>query len=436
MQTIKSHKNIIIILILILIALGIFLFVKNKATGSNNLESVSANQEEDQEIAKALITERVEKIKIESGSTFGKLLNDNGISVSLSNELYDIALPEYDLAKVREGREIILTYDLKSDKLKSLLYQIDNDNEIFVWREITENENDKELLNSQEISEAESGEVILGIWQAEKRAIPYEVIIATKEAEIDSSLYQSALDAGIDERAIIELANAFQWTLDFSMDTKTGDTFKFIYEERYLNGEFIMPGKILAAKYNNNGTEYKLFYFEESDDNKGYFDEEGNSVQRMFLKAPVEFKYISSGFTTGLRYVEAFNVSTGHRAIDYAAPMGTPIRAVGDGTIARASWNGSYGNFISIRHNGTYTTNYAHLSRYAVKSGQKVKQGNIIGYVGSTGFSTGPHLHYEMVKNGVKINPLAEVLPPGKAILEENKERFNSKIGGWIEKLR
>lgn len=419
MKTIKSHQNIIIISAIVLIALGIFLFVKNKATGSNNFESPSLNQEE-QEISEP-ITTRTEKIKIESGSTFGKLLSNNGISLSLSNELYNIALPHYDLAKVREGREIILTYDLKSDKLKSLLYQIDNDRELFVSREVSENE---------------LGEFILSPFKAENRVIPYEVIIATKEAEIESSLYQSALDAGIDERAIIELANAFQWTLDFSMDTKTGDTFKFIYEERYLNDEFIMPGKILAAKYNNNGTEYKLFYFEESDDNKGYFDEEGNSVQRMFLKAPVEFKYISSGFTTGLRYVEAFNVSTGHRAIDYAAPMGTPIRAVGDGTIARASWNGSYGNFISIRHNGTYTTNYAHLSRYAVKSGQRVKQGDIIGYVGSTGFSTGPHLHYEMVKNGVKVNPLAEVLPPGKKILDSNKERFNLEAGEWIEKLK
>lgn len=419
MPTIKSHQTIIIILAVILIALGIFLFVKNKATGSNSFEGAFLNQEE-QEIPEP-ITERTEKIKIESGSTFGKLLNDNGISVSLSNELYNIALPHYDLAKVREGREIVLTYNLKSDKLKSLLYQIDNDSEIFVGREIIENDDE---------------EIALGIWQAEKRAIPYEVIIAIQEAEIESSLYQSALDAGIDERAIIELANAFQWTLDFSMDTQVGDSFKFIYEERYLNDEFIMPGKILAAKYVNSGHEYQLFYFEETEDNKGYFDEEGNSVQRMFLKAPVEFKYISSGFTTGLRYVEAFNVSTGHRAIDYAAPSGTPVRSVGDGTVVKASWNGSYGNFISVRHNGTYTTNYAHLSRYAVKNGQKVKQGDIIGFVGSTGFSTGPHLHYEMVKNGVKINPLAEIMPPGKAILEENKERFNSEIRDWTERLK
>jgi len=145
----------------------------------------------------------------------------------------------------------------------------------------------------------------------------------------------------------------------------------------------------------------------------------------------VAFKYISSGFTTGLRYIKAFNVSTGHRAIDYAAPSGTPVRSVGDGTVTFSGWDGSYGYRVGIRHNGTYSTNYAHLSKIAVKRGAKVKQGDIIGYVGSTGFSTGPHLHYEMIKNGVKINPLTEVLPPGQELKPENKDRFYETIKEW-----
>jgi len=156
----------------------------------------------------------------------------------------------------------------------------------------------------------------------------------------------------------------------------------------------------------------------------------------MFLKAPLSFKYISSGFTTGQRYVAAFDVSTGHRAIDYAATIGTPIRTVGDGTISFAGWNGPYGYMVKVRHNSTYSTNYAHMSKMAVRTGEKVKQGDVIGYVGSTGFSTGPHLHYEMVKNGVKINPLNEVLPPGKPIKEENKERFFNSIKEYQERIR
>jgi len=259
--------------------------------------------------------------------------------------------------------------------------------------------------------------------------IVYEVREKTVFGQVKSSMYQAALDNDIDERAIIELANAFQWSIDFVMDPRVGDTFKFIFEERYLDGEYIMPGKVLAGQYINAGEKYELYYFEETHENKGYFDADGNSVQKMFLKAPVAFKYISSGYTSGSRYVAAFNVSTGHRAIDYATPAGTPIRSVGDGTVIFAGWSSvGYGYLTSIRHNGTYSTNYAHQSRIAVSYGQKVKQGEVIGYVGSTGFSTGPHLHYEMVKNGVKINPLHEVLPPGKPILDENRDRFNKSI--------
>jgi len=248
-------------------------------------------------------------------------------------------------------------------------------------------------------------------------------------------MYQAAIDNNIDIRAIIELADAFQWSIDFALDPRVGDKFKFVYEERFLDGQPAAPGRVLAGYYINDGTKYETYYFRESDDNEGYFDADGNSAQKMFLKAPVSFKYISSGFTTGLRYIEAFNVSTGHRAVDYAAAIGTPIRAVGDGKIMQAGWNGGYGNFVSIRHNGTYTTNYGHLSKFAVKKGASVKQGQVIGYVGSTGFSTGPHLHYEMVKNGVKVNPLKEVLPPGQAIKEENRGRFDQEMVKWREML-
>ena len=224
------------------------------------------------------------------------------------------------------------------------------------------------------------------------------------------------------------------------MNIRTGDYFKFIYEERYLDGEYVMPGDILVAKFINDGREYKAYYLDRAqlDENNsvgGYYNENGESMQKIFLKAPVSYKYISSGFTTGLRYVQAFDVSTKHRAIDYAAPYGTPIKAVGDGTVVHASWNGGYGNFISIRHNSTYTTNYAHLSKYAVSYGQKVVQGQTIGYVGSTGFSTGPHVHYEMVKHGTKINPQTEDFPSTDGVAEEDQEAFNKIIEKYKEQL-
>jgi murein DD-endopeptidase MepM/ murein hydrolase activator NlpD len=241
---------------------------------------------------------------------------------------------------------------------------------------------------------------------------------------------------GIDERAIISLADVFQWSVDFVMDVRVDDTFKFIYEERFQDGKYVMPGDILAAKFVNDGKTYYAFYFEESDDEWGYYDEEGNSVQKIFLRAPAAYKYISSGFTTGQRYISAFNISTGHRAIDYAAPTGTPIRSVGDGTVVFAGWDSrGYGYRTSIRHNSVYTTNYCHQSKVAVRYGQKVKQGQTIGYVGSTGLSTGPHLHYEMVKNGVKINPLREEFPSDKPIAEVSRAAFIEAVAEYRPQL-
>ncbi|MBN2884622.1 M23 family metallopeptidase [Patescibacteria group bacterium] len=363
------------------------------------------------------ISDRQEIIEIKSGSTFGELMNAIGISPVLANEIYESALDKCDLSQIRSGHFLEVDFDKNSDEFKQLKYKIDSENELLVRYE----------NNNIDLG---SGECI-----AEVRPINYEIKITTKEGEISSSMYEAALANNIDERAIIEFANAFQWTIDFAMDPRVGDKFKFIYEERYLDDQYVMPGKILAGQYINDGHKYQVYYFEEDKDNTGYFDEEGNSVQKLFLKAPVAFKYISSGYTTGLRYVEAFNVSTGHRAIDYAANYGTPIRAVGDGTVIMASYNGAYGNMVKIRHNGTYQTNYGHMSKFAVKKGDKVKQGDVIGYIGSTGFSTGPHLHYEMEKNGVKINPLLEVLPPGQAIADINKERFFTLIKGFQEEL-
>lgn len=349
---------------------------------------------------------RKEKVMIETGNTYGVVMEKTNLEASAISAIYEAAQPVYDLAQIRAGYEIELIYGYKDGVFKGLVYKLDSEEELFVRPEA-----DKFI--------------------AEIRDIPYETRVVKKSGEIESSLYVAALNQGIDERAIINLADAFQWTIDFAMDPRVGDTFSLVYEERYLDDEYIAPGRVLAGHYVNDGTEYSVFYFEENEDNAGYFDAGGNSVQKMFLKAPVAFKYISSGFTTGKRYVEAFNVSTGHRAVDYAAPSGTPIRSVGDGTVSLASWNGSYGNMVSVRHNGTYSTNYAHMSKIAVKRGAKVKQGDIIGYVGSTGFSTGPHLHYEMVKNGAKVNPLAEVLPPGESLSAESKERFLAEISQY-----
>jgi murein DD-endopeptidase MepM/ murein hydrolase activator NlpD len=398
----KKYYKIIIASIFSLLLLSLFVFTNNQAAEINDYQEPVISIKEE------ITNDKIELLEISAGTSFSALLQDHGFSLSDVNAIYNSALSLYDFKDISAGNFIKLIYIANSDELKALSYQINSNQEIVL------------NLNNDH-------------WTAKLIDIDYDIEIKHLKEEINNSLYQSALEANMDLKSIINLANAFQWTIDFSIDCQKGDIFEVIYEKKYLDGEFKDSGKILAARYINQENEFQIYYFQENEDNKGYFDENANSVQKMFLKAPVEFKYISSGFTTGLRYIEAFNVSTGHRAIDYAAPIGTPIRAVGDGLITYVGWNGSYGNFISLRHNGTYITNYAHLSRFAVKNGQRVKQGDIIGYVGSTGFSTGPHLHYEMVKNGIKINPLTEILPPGEAIKEENLERFYQEIAPWQE---
>ena len=376
---------------------------------------------------------RVERIDITPNAAYSILMEQTGIERALADAIFAASEPIYDLSKIREGRTLDLYFDKKSGGLEKLVYQIDSEEELVIERIENEIENNAPSPQPSPPQMGEGGGE--GAWKAKRVAIDYEVKTRKVEGTLEESLYKWALKNNLDERAIIEFANALEWSIDFAHDPQPGDRFAFIYEERWREGNYIMPGLMRAGKYINVDKEHLAFYFEESAENTGYFDAQGNSLQRMFLKAPVAYRYISSGYTTGLRYVRAFNTATGHRAIDYAAPHGTPVRATGNGTVSFAGRNGPFGNFISVRHNGTYLTNYAHLSRIAVRAGQKVTQGQTIGYVGSTGFSTGPHLHYEMEKHGVKINPLKEVLPPGKPVAPENKEKFFKEIKPYLKEL-
>lgn len=348
-------------------------------------------------------------VTIEAGKTLSVIMKDSGISPDIVQKIIDASKNVYDFSSIKAEKTLYFTYDKKTNDFIRLMYPVNDEEELYVSKNIAT--------------------TTPNIWMAERKKIPYEIKFKTYTGKIEESLYIDGLKLGIEEGTIIEFADIFEYAIDYAYDIRIGDTFLFVVEERYRDGKFVMLGRILGGKFINAGKTYEAYYFVENDDNKGYFDEKGNSIQKLFLRAPVAFKYISSGFTTGRRYVKEFNVSTGHRAIDYAASLGTPIRSVGDGTVVFAGWSkAGFGNLTSIRHNSTYQTNYAHQSKIIVKRGQKVKQGQVIGYVGSTGFSTGPHLHYEMVKNGVKINPLKEVLPPGKPIKEENKGRYFEEI--------
>ncbi len=352
---------------------------------------------------------RQQRLDIHSGDTFVSLLSSAGVGQEIINEILAVAKDDYNLAQIKPGHKLVLFFAPDSDDLQKLYYQISDEEELIIEKKGEE-------------------------WQVKRQDIPYQIELETVSGTIDTSLYESAKQQGLEDSLIISLANIFQWSIDFAYQVKAGDQYKFIYEKRFLDGKYMMPGRILAAQFINNGKVIRGFYFQ-GEKSQGYFDQDGNSLRKAFLKAPVAYKYISSGFTTGRRYVQAFNITTGHRAIDYAARYGTPIRAVADGIVVIAGWQGSYGRKVSIRHNDTYTTNYAHMSRIAVKRGQRVKQGEVIGYVGSSGLSTGPHVHYELVKRGVKINPLTADLPPGEPVSEVDRQEFMQVVDNFSKLL-
>jgi len=244
------------------------------------------------------------------------------------------------------------------------------------------------------------------------------------ENVIKNSLYASAIKAKINPDTIIEFARIFGFEIDFQRDIRKNDYFKVVYEKYFdESGKFIKSGSILYAHMSVNGREISLYKFGD-DDNYGYFDINGKSVEKALMKTPINGARLSSSF--GMRKHPITGFTKMHQGTDFAAPLGTPIMASGSGTITRAKWCGGGGNCIKIKHNSTYETIYAHMQSFAkgMKVGKKVRQGQIIGYVGSTGMSTGPHLHYEVIVNGKKINSQTLKLPSGKVLKNEERKLF------------
>jgi len=235
--------------------------------------------------------------------------------------------------------------------------------------------------------------------------------------EINSSLYMTLDAMQVSPKIAVELADVYAWTVDFFKIQK-GDKFKVIFEEVFADGEFVETGKIKAASFTHNGEEIFSYFFQSNEKaNGGYYDEKGNSVKRPFLKAPVKFSRISSRYNKH-RFHPVLRRVKAHLGTDYAAPQGTPIMSTADGTVVEAGRNRGNGNYVKIKHNKTYTTQYLHMSKFAkgIKKGKSVKQGEVIGYVGSTGLATGPHVCYRFWKNGVQIDPLREKITISKPL--------------------
>ena len=253
---------------------------------------------------------------------------------------------------------------------------------------------------------------------------------------IDTSLFESAAGAGLSDKLIMNIAGIFAWDVDFVLDIRSGDNYYVQWEEIWQDGEFVTDGEIIAAEFNNNGRTHRAIRFIDDTGRSDYFTPDGHSVRKAFIRAPVDFTRISSNFNPNRRH-PILNRIRAHRGVDYAAPRGTPIKAAGDGKVIFRGVKGGYGNSVILQHGGNITTLYAHMSRFASKArvGQRVRQGQTIGYVGATGLATANHLHYEYRLNGVHRNPRTVKLPQADPIAEKYREQFLTTAAPILEEL-
>jgi murein DD-endopeptidase MepM/ murein hydrolase activator NlpD len=252
--------------------------------------------------------------------------------------------------------------------------------------------------------------------------------VTMKSGVVQSSLFAAADEAGIPDSIAMQLGDVFSGDIDFHRDLRKGDQFAVVYELHYLGGRPVRAGRLLAAEFTNNRKTFRALHF-----NNGYYTPDGNNLRKAFMRSPLEFSRVTSGF--GMRRHPIAQAWMKHQGIDYAAPTGTRVRAVGDGIVETAGWKGGYGNVVIIRHHGQYATVYAHLSRVAVRRGQRVAQNDTIGAVGQTGWATGPHLHYEFRVAGQARNPLSIAMPAALPVAQQDLPAFRNHAAPLITRL-
>lgn len=348
------------------------------------------------------------KVLVSRGDTLSGILDRFDVHSSLG-ELLKIKKQIAPLMRLRPGNPMHLV--TRDDKLVSLIY---------------------------EHSPTERLEVTLDgeSYTAENRALPVEKRETHAFGAVDSSFYKAGVKAGLSDKIIIEMANILGWDIDFVLDIRRGDQFSVIYEEEFLDGEKLRDGRIHAVEFINRGKTYRALWYTGAGGDSDYFSPAGKSMRKPFLRNPIEYARVSSHFNPR-RLHPIFKTIRPHRGVDYAAPTGTPIRASGDGKVTFVGKKTGYGNVIIVQHGRVYSTLYAHLSKFArgLRRGNRVKQAQVIGYVGSTGYSTGPHLHYEFRVNGVHKNPLTVKLPDSTPLPKKEMARFKQAVVSRLAEL-
>ena len=341
--------------------------------------------------------------KVAQGETFDNILELYFIKDEEIQEIKKQLINKVNLNKLNTNHKIKFTLDQSKNIIKDFTFQLSNKEKIYLKRNIDNNKFNKKIL----------------VTKLKKNTL-------YKENSIMQSLYKSATDQKVPANIIIEFARIYGFQVDFQRDIRKKDSFQIMYEVfKDDNGRTIETGEILFANLKLSGMDNSLYFFNK-EGSKGHYDKNGKSVKKALMKTPINGARLSSPFGMRKHPIDGFNKM--HKGTDFAAPMGTPIMASGDGVIKKAGWCGGGGNCVVIKHNSTYQTVYAHMSKFAkgIRSGVRVKQAQVIGYVGSTGKSTGPHLHYEVIVNGKKINSQKLKLPSGKILKGEERKKFET----------
>lgn len=356
------------------------------------------------------VTENWHTFKIKSGDTLSNLFSKAGYNDKIMYDVLFSAKENKVLSKIYPGEHI--SFLNEQDQLKSIKLI-------------------RSPLESLLFSKNEQGKYSHSILTREP-----DIHISYSEGIIDSSLFLAGQKAGLSESQIMELANIFGWDIDFILDIREGDKFNLIYEELHLDGDKYKNGRILAANFTNRSKKFSAVLYEEENGDANYYSPEGESMRKAFIRTPVDFARISSHFNLRRKHPILHKIRA-HKGTDYAASYGTPIKATGDGKIINARNKGGYGRTVIIQHGNKISTLYAHLSKYArgIKEGRRVKQGQIIGYIGSSGLASGPHLHYEFRVNGVHKNPLKVKLPDAAPIPKAQLARFKLHTNKYLAQL-
>ena len=344
---------------------------------------------------------KVHRGELEQGQTLGAVLYLNHIDHGRIDQIVKASKGIFDFRKAKTGKKFtVLCSNDSIEKAKYFIYEMSNtDYVVFDIRDTID--------------------VFLG-------QKPIEVKLRQASGQIESSLWNALINNNMSPALVMELSsNIYAWTIDFFRIQK-GDYFKIVYEEKFVEGELVGIGRVHAAMFNHANEDFYAFYFEEEEHFGDYFDDEGGALRKAFLRAPLNYSRISSSYSKRRKHPVTGRIKA-HLGTDYAAPTGTPILSTANGTITEARYKRNNGNYVKVRHNSTYSTQYLHMSKIksGIRPGVYVKQGDVIGFVGSTGLATGPHVCYRFWKNGRQVDPYKQKLPPSKPVKDENREEYN-----------